>query len=105
MTPPRFRIAEGARGPVEVTLSLEGELDAHVAEGFADAVVARAPGCEVVSLDVSGLQFIDSAGLRALVELEERLRRDGRRLQLEDPTDNVVRVLRIADLDQHFGVG
>lgn len=105
MTPPRFRIAEGTRGPGDGVLALEGELDAHAAQGFADTVLARAPGGDVVCLDVSGLEFIDSTGLRALVELEERLRRDGRRLHLDAPTDNVVRVLRIADLDRHFGVG
>lgn len=105
MTPPRFQIVDRDGDPDSTGLALKGELDAHAAQGFADAVLARARPAEVLQLDVSGLEFIDSTGLRALVELEERLRRDGRRLVLDDPTDTVVRVLQIADLDEHFGVG
>lgn len=105
MTPPRFRILDGPTGRETAILALEGELDAHAAHGLADAVLARVPAGQVIELDVSRLEFIDSTGLRALVELEERLRADGRRLRLDAPSDNVVRVLQIADLDEHFGVG
>ena len=86
-------------------LALHGELDAHAAEGLQVALERQlGEDDRAVHLVCDRLDFIDSAGLRALVELDRRLRADGRRLVLEKPTRPVRHVLQIADLDQHFEI-
>jgi anti-anti-sigma factor len=54
----------------------------------------RASGADV-DIDCSGVTFIDSSGLRALLEAEQRLRAEDRRLVLVDPSAVVVRLLEI----------
>ena len=86
-------------------LRLRGELDAHGADGLRAALRDRLDDQDrVVHLVLDGLQFIDSAGLRALVQVEDHLRVQGRRLVLEHPTSPVLQVIRIADLDDHFEI-
>lgn len=86
-------------------VALSGELDAHAAQGLA-ASIADDLGADdrVVHLDMDALHFIDSAGLRALVELDQQLREQGRHLVLERPSETVRQVLRIADLESHFEI-
>jgi len=50
-------------------------------------------------LDVSQLTFIDAAGLRTLARAADRMQRDGRRLRLDRPTRQLLRLLRVLDLE------
>lgn len=100
-----FRIDDEPAGDGVRRLAVRGELDAHAAGGLQAALECRVrDGDRAVHLVLDGLDFIDSAGLRALVEVDRHLRADGRRLVLETPPDPVRRVLRIAGLDSHFEV-
>jgi anti-anti-sigma factor len=65
----------------------------HVLDELANGDSAEAS--EVV-VDLAWLRFIDSAGVRLLHELAERLALEGRRLTLHDPGPMVRRVLAIA---------
>ena len=86
-------------------LAVRGELDAHAAVGLQAALEREIRDSDrVVHLVLDGLEFIDSAGLRALVDIDRRLRADGRQLVLEKPTDSVHHVLRVAELDGHFEI-
>lgn len=70
------RLEQGA-----TVLAVRGELDLATyptLEHEIDRVLASAP--ELVVLDLAELQFMDVAGLRALLRLDQRLRREGRRL-------------------------
>jgi anti-sigma B factor antagonist len=51
-------------------------------------------------LDLRGLSFIDSTGLRLLVVLDQRARRDGFQLTLVPPPAPVDRAIRVSGLDQ-----
>jgi anti-anti-sigma factor len=64
--PPRFRLVASESG----TWQLSGEVDIAVAESFIAALHA-ATSEEQCILDVSGLEFIDVAGMRAIVEAAE----------------------------------
>jgi anti-anti-sigma factor len=51
-----------------------------------------------VSLDLSGLTFVDSSGLRLFILLHQSLGQSGR-LVLRDPTPHVASILEIAGLE------
>jgi anti-sigma B factor antagonist len=90
-----------ADGVVRVTLS--GELDlASVPKLEAELsdIESSAPG--VVLIDLGGLEFMDSSGLRALVMANDRAGTAGRRLAIVPGPPLVRRVFEITKLDQHL---
>jgi len=58
-----------------------------------------------VVVDLSRLAFIDSAGLRAMLELLSRSRRDGFELQIVVPPGRVRSVFETTGLDQVLEIG
>jgi anti-sigma B factor antagonist len=84
-------------------LSLAGELDLSqvpAAEKTLRSVEGSQPSTLVV--DLSGLTFIDSSGLRLVLEADQRARRNGRRLVLIEGPEVVQRVFLIALLDKRL---
>lgn len=84
---------------------LLGELDISTAPDFAttlDPLVQSGPS-EVV-LEMSGLAFIDSSGIAALVSVQNRLEQQGRRLILRSPRRNALRVFEISGLTDFLNV-
>ncbi len=67
-------------------------------EGLADGTVGD------VVLDMSGVTFIDSVGLEAVIRMHRSLRDDGRRLILRDPAPPVARLLELTMLDRALAV-
>ncbi len=78
-------------------LRLLGELDiAAVGEADAAVTLAQMSGAESLVLDLRELQLIDSAGLRLLLEGEERARKAGMSFAVVADEGSVVR--RMLDL-------
>jgi anti-sigma B factor antagonist len=78
-------------------VELQGELDMMSAVGLADALVEIAGSTVVV--DLSGLTFMDSSGISAVVVARNRILADGRgRLVLTRPGAIVRKVLEIVGL-------
>ncbi|MCA1694275.1 MAG: STAS domain-containing protein [Actinobacteria bacterium] len=78
------------------TLSLSGELDLSTIEYLENAVDAGVDGRpELVVLDLRGLTFLDSAGLRLMLRLNERLRSQKGRLVLVQGSRRVHRVFEL----------
>jgi anti-sigma B factor antagonist len=93
-----------ARGET-VVLVLVGELDPHTApllRNHLDEVVDDTTS--TVVLDVAGLSFIDSSGLRVIIATHKDM--DGRngRLILRSPTATTRRLLDITGLADHLAV-
>jgi anti-sigma B factor antagonist len=84
-------------------IELRGELDAHNAELLREAL-SPVPETGDFRVDVSGVTFIDSSGLRILLELHQSLARDGRRLVLLTPSRPVARLVQIAGLTSHLHI-
>jgi anti-sigma B factor antagonist len=76
-----------------------GELDLATAPSLMSALHGLERPCDRVIIDLSGLQFIDSTGLRLAVEEYQRATADGFELVIAGAAENVLRVLRIAGLD------
>jgi anti-sigma B factor antagonist len=89
--------------PGLAVVSLTGELD--IAEvGEVEVVLAAVEGKRppVLVLDLRGLEFIDSSGLRLVLEADMRARREARRLLVVPGPDAVHRVFLIALLDKRL---
>jgi anti-anti-sigma factor len=88
-----------------LVLRLTGELDPHTAPILEEQIEEYDAGNRGrVVLDLGGITFVDSSGLRVLVVLDGRLRDDGRKLVIRAPSAAVSRVLKIAGLDDHLQI-
>lgn len=85
-------------------LVLVGEIDAHTAPDLA-AHLDPLPGTSGdVIVDLADVTFIDSSGLRVLVEAHHRSTAAERRFTLRSPSTAVIRLLEISGLSDHLGV-
>jgi anti-sigma B factor antagonist len=55
-------------------------------------------------LDLAGVEFMDSSGLRVLLHLQRELSGEQGALVLLGPTDEVRKILTLTGLDQHLAV-
>jgi anti-anti-sigma factor len=80
-----------------VFATLSGELDMAATFRLEPQLerVTHQPGVRGLVLDMSGVDFIDSAGLGLLLATHERLRAAQVRLQLADPSPAVLRMLEL----------
>jgi anti-sigma B factor antagonist len=85
-------------------LDLRGEIDAHTAPELA-AHLDPLPGDHGdVVLGVNGIEFIDSSGLRVLIDAHQRAGAAGRRLVIAKPSAAVRRLFEISGLLDHLVV-
>jgi anti-sigma B factor antagonist len=100
--PGQLQIESTSRGDT-IVLSLRGELDltsAPVFERELRAVGETSP--RRVVIDLSGLEFMDSTGLRALLLARERAQSDGHELALRRGPRQVQRVLELTKTAEAF---
>ncbi len=88
-------------GPT-TTVGLTGDLDPATAPGLEQALASLAadPAVERVVLDLGGLGFLDSSGLRVFVTAREALLARGADLALHRPSRNIRRLLDITGLGE-----
>jgi len=89
-------------------VALVGELDPHTAPALQRAVdeVLEGRGDEPTDLvlDLRGLAFVDSSGLRVLISAQHQLAEHGGTLTLHDPSPTVRRLLEITGLIDHISI-
>jgi anti-sigma B factor antagonist len=85
-------------------LCVRGELDMATAPLVERALEDCGDDDARVLVDLSGVEFIDAAGLRILNEGEARLRRGGGELLLRRPSWNVRRVLKTVGRRAHLPI-
>jgi anti-anti-sigma factor len=86
-------------------LVLTGELDIATAPQLEEEVRRlEADGRKLIIIDLRGLQFMDSSGLRALLAADTRARERGGRLVIVRGDDRIQRVLRITRLDERLEI-
>lgn len=90
-----MELLEIVKGPSPRSLALVGELDASTADRLAEALAAQHEEPGDVRLDLSGLAFLDSVGLSALIATARRLG-DGDHLVLVSPQETVRRTLQLS---------
>ena len=94
--------------PLAITITatgfaVSGEIDAHTASAIGQAL-DRSNRDGAVELDLSGVEFVDSSGLRALIEAHQRFEANGASLTLVRPSPAVVRLFEISGVGDYFNV-
>jgi stage II sporulation protein AA (anti-sigma F factor antagonist) len=89
-----------------VVATLAGELDLDRADDVRDSLArtASTPGCRYLRVDVSGLGFIDSYGLGALVSARNSAAAAGVTLTLAEPSPPVRKAVEVTGLGDVFGL-
>ena len=106
----RIAVSE-ERGNVPVTiLYLAGDLDGKTYQDLeAKAGEVVGAGASNLLVDLSGVGFMGSAGLRALHAISNRIKTAGPngspgKMMLLNPSDTVSRVLKTLGFDQYFSI-
>jgi anti-anti-sigma factor len=90
---------EGPGGALHVA----GELDAYTAGALEELLSGHGSEGDV-RVDLSGVTFIDSTGIRAIVRADNELRTADRTLVIVAPSAAVMRLLELTSLDERFRI-
>lgn len=81
-----FEVLDGV-----VVARLQGEIDMSNASDLGAAITARVPSdARGLVVDLTGVHYLDSAGIKALFELRERLMRRGQEIKLAFADDSPI---------------
>jgi anti-sigma B factor antagonist len=100
----RLTVEESTDGD-QAVLTLVGELDPHTAptlQAALDRTMAGTPSS--LLLDLTALRFIDSSGLRVLIDAHGVLSEAGNELVVRNPSSTAQRLFEITRLDDHFRI-
>jgi anti-sigma B factor antagonist len=89
-----------------VVVAVDGEVDLATSPRLAAALdeALTTAGATGVRVDLSQVEFMDSAGLRVLVAARGRAQDSGLVLTLHEPHDRVRRIIEITGLTEVFGL-
>ncbi|MEO6570374.1 MAG: STAS domain-containing protein, partial [Ilumatobacteraceae bacterium] len=82
-------------------LVIAGEIDAHTAPALAEAITGAGPD---LTIDMSGIEFVDSSGLRVLIDAHQAAESGGGSLTLSNPSPAVTRLLEISGVVDYLNV-
>jgi len=85
------------------TVRVTGDLDMEAAGRVLEELLASG-SASTVAADLSGVDFMDSAGLRVLLEARSVLESHGRSLVVVNPAGPVCRLLEVTGMATVFGV-
>jgi anti-anti-sigma factor len=98
-TPDRFELSTW-READQAVLGIRGEIDLSSAPELRAGLARLMDGYQgTISVDLSGVSFMDSTGMRVLLDAQERMLNADRGLVLRAPVRNVLRALKIAQID------
>lgn len=104
MIVPRMKLRESREGDVDV-FHLEDEIDLHYAPALRALFQAKAhQRCPALIVDLSGVPFIDSTGIAALLEYRRDAAAFGGEFCIAAPTDHVRHVFEIVRLHEAFPI-
>lgn len=96
-------LAAQERDPQTVLVTVAGEVDAASSGALRASIKdALTGGYKKVVLDMGGVSFIDSAGLRVLIDSQKLGENSGATLSIESPSDVVKRLLEMTALTERF---
>ena len=89
---------------VEGGLRLSGDIDASCIDFLAQHLNPLPGTIGDVTIHLGGVGFIDSSGLRELIDVHQRAERVGRRVLMTEPSSVVVRLFEISGLSKYLHV-
>ncbi len=91
------------RGQDRLILELQGELDMACAPQLDEALAsAELNGSGAVVLDLRGVSFLDSTGLKAIFRARKAVRESGRQFAVTEGSAQVQRLLSLTRLVDHL---
>jgi anti-sigma B factor antagonist len=91
---------ESKREGAAARLALAGELDLATVGRVEQAVdAALGEGVREIVVDMRGLEFVDSSGLRMFIVLDQRASSEGWKLGLARPPERVMSVFRVSGVE------
>ncbi len=100
MTDDHLVIDVESDGAQDLTLLLTGELDIASAGTLRGCLASIDRQCRNVTIDLTGLTFVDSTGISVLIEAHERCESEMRQLTLSNPSGHVTRVIELLGIAQ-----
>ena len=85
-------------------VKVDGKLDAITSEEFLNDIEQKLDGIASVRIDCSGLEYISSAGLRALIALSNDLGAEDGAVVLLHVGEQVADVLRLTGMNEIFTI-
>ncbi len=100
--PSRLELSGAGEGCLRATVT--GEIDFANATSLQTRIVTACAerGARMLVLDLTGVEFMDSSGLRAILHLQRELAEGDGGLVLLDPTPQVRGVLMLTGLDRQL---
>jgi anti-sigma B factor antagonist len=98
-TPTGFSLEADDPEDDRVSIRVKGELDMAATPSLTEAITG-ASGVSRIHLDLSGVTFLDSSAIGALVASGREIAEKGIRLEIGPRSDIVSRVLEITGLDE-----
>ncbi|UAL08191.1 MAG: STAS domain-containing protein [Candidatus Methanogranum gryphiswaldense] len=86
-----------------LTLMPEGRLDTFTAQRFLNDVEPLLADADRVVIDLKDLQYISSAGLRAILAIQKRIGPKGGSVRIENACDFVAEVLSMTGFQELIG--
>jgi anti-sigma B factor antagonist len=105
MLEPTFRV-EREETAAEVVINLIGEMDLGTVDEARRPMMAAIGGDDTRALiiDMSELRFIDSTGIRLLLEAQAASRADSNRLRFRGIRPEVAQTLRVTRVDDQLAI-
>jgi anti-sigma B factor antagonist len=90
---------------IEGGLRLSGEIDASCIDALSSHLDPLPGTTGDVTIHLGNVSFIDSSGLRELIDAHQRAERLGRRVLMSEPSSVVVRLFEISGVSKYLHVG
>ncbi|GAB6052130.1 STAS domain-containing protein [Magnetospira thiophila] len=87
-----------------VIVAFQGDVDLESSPEARKILLAHLDKGELLLVDMSGVNYIDSSGIASLVESFQTGRSKGRRFALVSVSEPAMRVLQLARLDKVFDI-
>ena len=83
----------------QVTVKITGDLDTNTKTEAEAVLVEEAKTHESLIIDMSGVNYISSAGIRVLRKTYMTLYKKGGKMKMQNITENVMSVLKMTGVD------
>ncbi|WP_371258360.1 STAS domain-containing protein [Magnetospira sp. QH-2] len=85
-------------------VAFQGDVDLESSPEARKILLAQLDGCDLLLVDMSEVNYIDSSGIASLVESFQTGRAKGKRFALVSVSEPALRVLQLARLDKVFDI-
>ena len=87
------------------TIQVEGRLDAVTASDLEAVLMESIPGATALTLDLAGLEYISSAGLRVLLSAHKTMSDQDKKMTVINVNDAIMKIFDITGFSEILTIG